>query len=166
MTVTNRPVRVAVCVWVDEKGAGMSLESGAVRDQVCVLVVEDDILIGLGLSMALNIAGYRVLGPVASVNRVLALCAKESPEIALVDVDLHGKPDGIDLARTLAERHGTTVIFLTGRPEQTWRARNCALGVIAKPYDLTAIPKAVQAAVRYRLGDQAPMVPHQLTLFR
>ena len=126
----------------------MPLGSDAASDQVSVLIVEDEILIGLGLALALNIAGYRVLGPVGSAARALALAAQEWPKIALVDIDLQGRPDGIDVARAMAERHGTTVVFVTGEPEKAHQARDCALGVITKPYDLVAIPRVIETAKR------------------
>ena len=40
-----------------------------------VLIVEDEILIGLGLAMALNVAGHRVHGPTGSVRRALSIAA-------------------------------------------------------------------------------------------
>lgn len=134
-------------------------------DEICILVVEDDLLIGFGLAMALNIAGYRVVGPIGSMERALARGAAERPEIALVDIDLNGRGDGVRVARQLVERHGTTVIFVTGRPERAREARDCALGVITKPYDLAWIPKVIEVARQHRLGMPIGELPRILELF-
>lgn len=135
-------------------------------DVISVLIVEDDIVVGLALAMALNITGFRVLGPTGSASRALALAMEERPDIALVDVDLYGRSDGIGVARALAGEHGTSVIFVTGRPEEARAAREHALGLIAKPYDLTAIPRAVHAAHRHRSGKLPVDAPAMLELFR
>lgn len=143
----------------------MAGEDGAARSAT-VLIVEDEMLVGLGLALALNVAGYRVVGPTGSMKRALALGAEHLPEIALVDIHLHGRPDGMAVASALAECHGSTVIFLTGAPEEAWQGRAFAFGVIAKPYDLVAIPEAIEAARRHRNGAPIGTVPRILEQFR
>lgn len=133
--------------------------------QACILIVEDDLFVGFGLAMALDIAGYRVVGPAGSVDRALALGAAEIPDVALVDIDLHGRADGVRVARTLFERHGTTVIFVTGRPEGAREARDCALGVVTKPYDLVWMPRVIEVARQRRQGIPIEDVPRLLELF-
>ena len=130
-----------------------------------VLIVEDEILISMGLAMALNLAGYRVLGPTGSVKRALDIAAGECPDIALVDINLAGDAEGIGLARALHQRHGTTIVFLTAQPERARQARDVAFGVVGKPYDLDAIPCAIEAAARHRRGEPVGFVPRFLELF-
>lgn len=64
-----------------------------------VLVVEDEIFIALEIEQILSTAGYRVLGPVATVVDALALLENARPGAALLDLQLL---DGI--STTVAER--------------------------------------------------------------
>jgi DNA-binding response OmpR family regulator len=130
-----------------------------------ILIVEDEILIGLGLSLVLSMAGHRVLGPASSVRRALAIAAREPPDLAFVDVDLEGDADGLEAARELHGRHDTTVVFLTADPQRARAARDIALGVIAKPYDPQTPLRAVELAADARAGRPLTRVPRDLELF-
>ena len=143
----------------------MAAESASAAAPLSVLIVDDEILIGMGLAMALNLAGYRVLGPAGSVRRALKIAAAEHPDLAMVDINLAGGTEGIDLARALQDRYGTTCVFLTAQPELAREARDAAIGVIAKPYDICAIPRALAAAARHRRGEALGLVPRILELF-
>ena len=130
-----------------------------------ILIVEDEVLIGLGLHMMLSLAGYRVRGPAASMASALVIAAEEAPEIALVDVNLQGTGDGVELARLLYGRHGTTIVFLTAEPGRADAARDFALGVITKPYNSHTPVRAVELAVEARAGRELTRVPRDLRLF-
>lgn len=53
-----------------------------------ILVVEDEFLLAMELESILTEAGYRVLGPVSSVRTALALIADQTPDAAVLDVNL------------------------------------------------------------------------------
>jgi DNA-binding response OmpR family regulator len=131
-----------------------------------ILIVEDDALIAMALQMLLCAAGYRVLGPAASVQEALELVSNEEPDIAFVDVNLAGDGDGLSLARLLAERLGTTIVFLTARPDEARKARETALGVVSKPYGPRTVLRAVEIAAATRMGLAIDGVPPGLELFR
>lgn len=63
-----------------------------------VLIVEDEFLIALDLQLTLELHGWRVLGPVASVREALQLLKEELPSVALLDVNL-----GHELVTPVAE---------------------------------------------------------------
>ena len=56
-----------------------------------VLVVEDEFLIAMDLEQLLRRHGWRVLGPAATVAQALRLLAGETPDVALLDVNLRGE---------------------------------------------------------------------------
>jgi DNA-binding response OmpR family regulator len=143
----------------------MAAERGEERRGSGVLIVEDEILIGLGLAMALNIAGHQVHGPTGSIKRAIAIAAEVRPEIALVDINLQGRAEGVELARRLRECHDITIVFLTAQAEEARRARSHAFGMVVKPYDLVTIPRVVEAAARHRRGETLGPIPRVLELF-
>jgi DNA-binding response OmpR family regulator len=57
-----------------------------------VLVVEDEWVISSLIAAALQDAGYAVVGPVGHLDDALQLLADEWPDVALLDVNLNGRP--------------------------------------------------------------------------
>ena len=129
-----------------------------------VLVVEDEVLIGMMLEVDLERAGCRVIGPASNYEAALRLAATDPPELALVDIKLHGGASGLEVARTLRDRHGTTCIFLTAQPELALGARDCALGVITKPYDSDMLIATIALVEATRTGEEPPAAPCGLEL--
>ncbi|SFB62432.1 CheY chemotaxis protein or a CheY-like REC (receiver) domain [Rhizobium sp. NFR07] len=56
-----------------------------------VLVVEDELFIALELEGGLKADGFRILGPVASVEGAFALLDEQRPDIAVLDFNLGGE---------------------------------------------------------------------------
>ena len=56
-----------------------------------VLVVEDEFLIAMDLERLLRRHGWRVLGPAATVDQALRLLLGETPDVALLDINLRGE---------------------------------------------------------------------------
>jgi DNA-binding response OmpR family regulator len=56
-----------------------------------VLIVEDEFLIAMDLKETLEVHGWRVIGPVASVREALLLLENELPTVAVLDVNLRNE---------------------------------------------------------------------------
>lgn len=56
-----------------------------------ILVVEDEYLLADDMRNALEKAGAEVLGPVPDVERAFALIGSETPDAALLDINLAGE---------------------------------------------------------------------------
>jgi DNA-binding response OmpR family regulator len=130
-----------------------------------ILVVEDETLIALVLEIALRFAGHDVLGPAATAEEALRLAARERPELALVDIILRDRGDGVALARALRDRYGTPSLFLSGQVPQAHANRDAAWGLIRKPYDPEAVVAAVEVVDVLLDGRTPGHVPPQLELF-
>jgi DNA-binding response OmpR family regulator len=109
-----------------------------------ILVVEDEAIIGFCLTHVLEEAGHKVQGPAMSSSEALALARENPPDLAFVDIDLENSGSGIRLARQLCEQHGSVIIFTTGQTEIARAHADCAIGVIAKPYDPGEVPALVE----------------------
>lgn len=77
-----------------------------------VLVAEDGYFIAKGLARDLEAMGFSVLGPAPSVAEALALLLGETPDGAVLDVNLRGEPV-FPVADALAAR-GVPLVFATG----------------------------------------------------
>ena len=85
--------------------------------KVKVGVVEDEMIIALGIINALRDLGYEATDPANNYTQALAMIAHEKPDILLLDIHLSGHKDGIDLARTIRKEFSIPIIFLTANAD-------------------------------------------------
>ena len=97
-----------------------------------VLVVEDEALIACDLQEILEKHGYRVIGPASSLARALDLIEHETPDLALLDVNL-GETNSFALADVLTERN-CNIIFVTGHSRSWISAAHRHLTIVEKPF--------------------------------
>jgi len=83
----------------------------------CVLIVEDELLIALSLSDALEQFGLRVCGTATTAAKAVELAREHRPQIVLMDVRLKGNDDGVTAAIEIHHLIATQVIFITGSRE-------------------------------------------------
>jgi DNA-binding NarL/FixJ family response regulator len=82
------------------------------------LVVEDEVLIALGLEADLNELGFHVCGLAANARQAISLAMDDPPDVAVVDIYLNGARDGIETARMLRELCGVSVVFVTAYSDE------------------------------------------------
>lgn len=111
---------------------------------VNVLIVEDEFLVALQLEDILTDAGHRVVGIAPDQASVQVL--PEPPDVALVDLNLRDGPSGPIIARQLAERYSTVIVYVTANPSQIGKPAPTALGVVQKPFSQDSILAAVALA--------------------
>ncbi len=99
-----------------------------------VLLVEDDADAAAELTETLDAAGHRVVGPFHSAEAAEAATALHQIDLALLDINLSGNATGIDLAKSLKNRWGTPVIFISGDVTEAARNAELASAMVIKPY--------------------------------
>jgi DNA-binding response OmpR family regulator len=112
-----------------------------------ILVVEDDFLVGVEIESELQRAGFDVTGIAASADEAIALAAADRPSLAIVDIRLNGRRDGIDAAIVMLREHGVRCIFATAHADDHVRARAAAaspLGWLQKPYTMPSLVALVR----------------------
>jgi DNA-binding LytR/AlgR family response regulator len=101
-------------------------------------IVEDEAIIAFGLATALEQFGYSTTEPATSYTEALQMVEKERPDILLLDIQLSGKKDGIDLAWKIREDYNIPFIFLTGNSDAVTveRAKKlCPPAYLVKPFN-------------------------------
>ncbi len=120
-----------------------------------VMIVEDEFLIAADLECAVEDAGCQSVGIASDTPEALAL-AEETPDLALVDLNLSDGPTGVDIARSLIAR-GISVLFITGNPRLLSGGVPGAFGVVQKPCTADIVRRIVTYAMeRRRSGHSAP----------
>jgi DNA-binding response OmpR family regulator len=101
-----------------------------------VLVVEDDYFLASELEQELAAAGAAVLGPVPSVKAALDLLEHETPDAAVLDVNLGGEMV-FPVADALAAG-GVPFFFVTGYDRAVLPERHAAARWLSKPVETSA----------------------------
>jgi two-component system, response regulator PdtaR len=81
------------------------------------LIVEDEVMIALGLQADLEALGFEVSGLAPNAKQAISLAMNDKPDLVVMDIYLNGARDGIEAARSLRETFGTQVIFVTAYTE-------------------------------------------------
>jgi DNA-binding NarL/FixJ family response regulator len=116
-----------------------------------ILIVEDDFLIAMQTEAALTAAGFEVIGPATTAEEAVALAKQERPLLAVMDIRLASKRDGIDAARELFQDLGIRCIFATAHDDAVTRelVRPYApLGWLSKPYAMGSLVALVSEALK------------------
>ena len=110
------------------------------------LVVEDEILIAMGLEMELKKAGFAVCKRVTSGEEAIIAAVQEHPDVILMDIRLAGKIDGFKAAQQIQSVSSIPIIFMTGYldKEVIERAQQQhPLGLLIKPIHIQDIQSVV-----------------------
>jgi len=111
-----------------------------------LLVVEDEIVIGMLLTRLLSGWGYRVLGPARNAAEALRVMDAHEPKLVLMDITLGHGSDGIALARQILADHDVQVVFISAHGDAATRARAEEVGpaaFITKPIRDAALRETV-----------------------
>ena len=109
-----------------------------------ILIVEDEPVIGFALEDMLDEIGWRTLGIAARVGAALKLLEGDTPDAAILDVNLHGE-QSYPVADALAGL-GIPYIFATGYGDREHPERHRLVPTVTKPYTIHDIEKALSAA--------------------
>jgi DNA-binding response OmpR family regulator len=99
-----------------------------------VLVVEDELMIAATLEMALESKGYRVLGPVATIDEAIGLLETVRPDLALIDYRLARTTTEALLPVLDAQR--VPVCVLTGYGRAQLPVAYAGYTVLEKPFSM------------------------------
>ena len=78
-------------------------DDDALPDHHSILIVEDEVLTGLGLIATLENAGFRVIGPARDVRAGMELLDRHRCELAILDVNLGDGETSAPLAERLKD---------------------------------------------------------------
>ena len=125
---------------------------------VDILIVEDETIIAQDIAFCVQDMGHKVAGRVTSAEAALDLIKSNEPDLVLLDINLGGEMDGIDLGRLLDQQFRIPFIYLTSyydgqtinRAKETYPA-----AYIIKPFAEQDLKLNIELAIhRQRLPRQ------------
>jgi two-component system, response regulator PdtaR len=129
-----------------------------------LMIVEDEALVAILLRDELQEAGYKVLDLTDRHANALEVAKAEKPDLALVNIRLAGRDDGIELSEHL-EAMGIPVLLISGQVSRASSAKTVAIGSMPKPYDAAEMVLAVAYLLARLKGDGSLPRPDQLEVF-
>ena len=115
-----------------------------------VLVVEDDQMISESLCDILEMLDHKVVGVAENAEEAIELCNENKPDIALLDIQIGGDIDGVDLSEIINQQFELPFIFTTAYADDMTvkRARDKGpFGYVVKPYGVKDINAAIEVAI-------------------
>ncbi len=129
-----------------------------------LMIVEDEVLVAIVLRDELTDAGYHVLDLADRHADALAIAHACKPDLALVNIHLAGRDDGIELAKHL-KAMGVPVLLISGQVSRARSAQTVAIGSLPKPYDPADMVLSVAYLLARLQGDSSLPMPRGLEVF-
>lgn len=115
-----------------------------------VLIVEDEVLIAQDIKACLKREGYMVQAIAYDKAEALSELAKRTVDIVLLDINLEGRQEGIDIAKIINQRYKIPFIYLTSYANSSivnLAKQTHPMGYIVKPYKREDIITSIKIAV-------------------
>lgn len=112
-----------------------------------ILIVEDELLIAKNISIILENEGYETFYGITNYDSACSLLEKRDFNLVLIDIQLKGISDGVDLGRYLLNKSTTPFIFITSNADAMTVNRvkeTRPYGFIVKPFKPIDIIATVQ----------------------
>lgn len=79
-----------------------------------IMIVEDEVLIGMMIKRKVEAVGYQVCDIPTSGEQAIEQAFIEKPDMLIMDVCLAGQMSGIEAARQIKKALNTPIVFFTG----------------------------------------------------
>src|SRR5215831_19490115 len=122
-------------------------------------IVEDELVIARTIITTLDELGYTHCGPAINYTEAIEMLEQNKPDLLLLDIQLSGKKDGIDVAEKLNALHRIPFIFLTANSdgETIDRAKKVKPhAYIVKPFTKEELFAAIEIAFSNFSESQRP----------
>ncbi|MBC7605856.1 MAG: LytTR family transcriptional regulator DNA-binding domain-containing protein [Burkholderiales bacterium] len=112
-----------------------------------ILIVEDEMIIAANIALQLNNLDYEVLGIIPRAEEVLPSIRSYPPDIILMDINLKGDFDGIELVHIIQKEFKIPIIYLTANADEAHFNRAKAThpyAFISKPFKKLDLQRAIE----------------------
>jgi len=122
-----------------------------------ILIVEDEVLVGLDIRENLLALNYDIPEVVVSAESAFEYLKSNSVDLVLMDIQLKGKMSGIEAAGIIQSTYAIPVLFTTAyaTPEIIQKAREAQVyGYLLKPYKINELHAVIEVALYKHKAEQ------------
>ncbi len=130
--------------------------------EVRVLIVEDEPLIAEDISDFLGETNYICAGIAYDSETALDMLVNRDPDIALLDINIEGSMNGIEVAQIIRRKYNIPFIFLTSHSDkETLDKAKLTLpyGYIVKPFNEKDLISTLEMAVFRHANENKSDIP-------
>ncbi len=88
-------------------------------ENIKILIVEDEFIIGRNLKLMLEDLGYEPFDPIDSTKDAIHLLESHDVDMAILDINLNGKHEGIEIGQYIHDNVHIPFIFLTSNADKS-----------------------------------------------
>ena len=114
-----------------------------------ILIIEDDPLCIINLKILVEELGYQLIGVVDNSIDAFNLLEKDKPDIILMDIDIKGEKNGIEIAKELVNQ-SIAIIFITSYVDDVTykKAKQVGpCGYLVKPFNHFTLESIIEYTV-------------------
>lgn len=103
-----------------------------------IIIIEDEAIIAAEIHSTLELLGYRVVGHTNNGDKALDLFARTESDLIILDINIKGSLNGIDLAKIIKRKYNIPYVFLTSYSDRTtinMVKETMPYGYIVKPFN-------------------------------
>ncbi len=119
------------------------------------IIVEDEVLFAQQLEMIVEKLKHEVCGTAESAENALKIFEKQKPDIALIDINLKGEMNGLELGKWFKRfDDNMIIIFITSLQDEKYfeQAKELvAFSFLKKPVDEETLKRTIALATEHRL---------------
>lgn len=115
-----------------------------------ILIVEDDMIIAANISLQLSKLGYEVTGIETRGEDAINHARENRPDIILMDINLKGKINGIETAKTIQKENNIPLVYLTANTDEAsfQKAKEThPYAFISKPFNKLNLERTIALVV-------------------
>ena len=119
-------------------------------EDIKILLVEDEEIVGKFIEKQLGGSGYFVIDIVNSGEKAIERVASLKPDVVLMDIKIMGSMDGVETADVIRKNYHVPVIFLTSlADDESFQRAKLAepFGYLIKPINVKEFKRAVELAL-------------------
>ncbi|MES2777199.1 MAG: response regulator transcription factor [Bacteroidota bacterium] len=127
-----------------------------------VLIVEDEPLIARNIAMYLNNNDYEVSAIAYDDEEAIFQLRRHAPDLAILDINLEGEQDGIDIATYINKNNFIPFVYLTSYSDKETieRAKKTnPAGFIVKPFNERTLYATIEIALANHAAQANKHVP-------
>ena len=123
-----------------------------------ILIVEDESITALDISVELTQIGYEVCGMEDTASGAIAAVLENKPDLILMDIRLGDGGDGVEAAKQILRDHDLPIVFLTAHSDGQTLSRALDVspyGYLVKPFRTQDLRVTIELAISKHSADKA-----------
>ena len=122
-----------------------------------IMIVESDTAVAKDIEERLTTLGYTICAIVSSKAQAIAKVVEACPDLILIDTEVEGEMDGVDIAQEIYNRFDIPVVYLTNYVNEDLLEKvrtTRAFGHVFKPYGTNQLHLSIENHLYWYREDQ------------